>query len=98
MDEQIKGLREVIAKLAGALNIQREAIAILMNPPPTAVQMQIALRNRAQDLEGLGLDKTWSEEELEAYQEGIQQTLALLNEAMLKASLKGAPNLPPSLK
>lgn len=94
----MRDLSVAFVEMAGAVNIQREAISILLNRPPTEIQVQIALANAAQKLKDLGLDKVWDEEHLDAYHAGIDKTVSLLSESILKASLKGAPNLPPSLK
>jgi hypothetical protein len=98
VDDDVRLLSLTIARLTGAVNIQREAVSIFLSPPPDPIQTDIALLNAGQKLKDLGLDKAWDEEHLAAYQDGIEKTLRLLWQATLKARLVGAASLTPSLE
>lgn len=97
IEEHMRELRLILATLTGAVNIQREAISILLSPTPLPALTGIALSNAAQKLKDQGLDKAWDEEHLAAYQAGIEKTLSLLSPAILRAEMKGGPPLPPGL-
>ena len=88
LDDDMRQLSLKIARLVGVVNIQREAISIWLKQPPDPIQTDIALLNARQKLIDLGLDKTWDEAHLAAYHDGIEKTLRLLWQAILKAQTK----------
>lgn len=77
VDDDMRRLSLTNASLTGAVNIQREAMSIWLNQSPDPIQT-IALLNVRQKLIDLRLDKTWDEEHLAAYRDGIEKTLRRL--------------------
>jgi len=94
---KMSDLSITLAGLIGVVNIQREAMCILLNPPPTSEQVQVAFAVQSQKLKDIGLGKQWDDEHLDAYCKGIDSAMSQFAAASLKASLKNIQNLPPSL-